>query len=88
MLCAVGQTLSPRGMMRQMHVSYYWHQVRERAGLDDVRIHDLSHTFASHAVLQRVQLPVVSRLLSFKHPSGRSDSLMSATGRPRRPRSA
>ena len=34
-----------------------------------MRIHDLRHTYASHAVLQGVPLPVVSRLLGHKHPS-------------------
>ena len=32
-------------------------------------IHDICHTFASHAVLQGIPLPVVSRLLGHKHPS-------------------
>ena len=35
----------------------------------DVRLHNLRHTFASHAVLQGVPLPVVSRLLGHKRPS-------------------
>ena len=34
-----------------------------------MRLHDLRHTFASHAVLQGIPLPVVSRLLDHKHPS-------------------
>ena len=34
-----------------------------------MRIHDLRPWFASHAVLQGVPLPVVSRLLGHKHPS-------------------
>ena len=40
-----------------------WKSVRKSAGLQDVRIHDLRHTFASHAVMNGVALPVVSRLL-------------------------
>ena len=40
-----------------------WRKVRQTAGIRDVRLHDLRHTFASHAVLQSVPLPVVSRLL-------------------------
>ncbi len=40
-----------------------WYRVRKEAGLADVRLHDLRHTFASHAVMQGTPLPVVSRLL-------------------------
>ena len=32
-------------------------------------MHDLCHTFVSHAVLQGIPLPVVSRLLGHKRPS-------------------
>ena len=46
-----------------------WYLVRREAGIADVRIHDLRHTFASHAVLQGIPLPVVSRLLGHKCPS-------------------
>ena len=40
-----------------------WRKVRREAGLADVRLHDLRHTFASQAVLAGVALPVVARLL-------------------------
>ena len=46
-----------------------WYAVRKEAGIEDVRLHDLRHTFASHAVLQGIPLPVVSRMLGHKHPS-------------------
>ena len=46
-----------------------WYSARREAGIEDVRLHDLRHTFASHAVLQGVPLPVVSRLLGHKRPS-------------------
>ena len=46
-----------------------WPAVRREAGIEDVRLHDLRHTVASHAVLQGIPLPVVSRLLGHKHPS-------------------
>ena len=45
-----------------------WYAVRREAGIKDVRLHDLRHAFASHAVLQGVPLPVVSRLLGPKNP--------------------
>lgn len=40
-----------------------WRRVRVRAGLPDVRIHDLRHTFASHAVMGGTPLALVSKLL-------------------------
>lgn len=40
-----------------------WRKVRQTAGIADARLHDLRHTFASHAVMAGVPLPVVSRLL-------------------------
>ena len=41
----------------------FWYRVRREAGIEDVRIHDLRHTVASHAVMNGVPVPVVSRLL-------------------------
>ena len=46
-----------------------WYRVHREIGIEDVRLHDLRHTFASHAVLQGIPLPVVSRLLGHKRPS-------------------
>ena len=40
-----------------------WDRVRREAGIEDVRLHDLRHTMASHAVMNGVPVPVVSRLL-------------------------
>ncbi len=45
-----------------------WRKVRRTAGIPDVRLHDLRHTFASHAVMSDVPLPVVSRLLGHAQP--------------------
>jgi integrase len=41
----------------------FWQRVRARAGLKDVRIHDLRHTFASTAVAAGQGLPMIGRLL-------------------------
>ena len=40
-----------------------WYRVRREAGIEDVRLHDLRHTHASHAVMSGVPVPVVSRML-------------------------
>ena len=41
----------------------FWSRARREAGIEDVRLHDLRHTHASHAVMNGVLVPVVSRLL-------------------------
>lgn len=41
----------------------FWQRVRARAGLKDVRIHDLRHTFASTAVAVGQGLPMIGKLL-------------------------
>ena len=43
-----------------------WRLVRKRAGFEDVRLHDLRHTFASYAVMQGIPLPTVARLLGHR----------------------
>ena len=40
-----------------------WKRVRKLAGIEDVRLNDLRHTFASQAAMQGIPLPVVARLL-------------------------
>ena len=45
-----------------------WYEARVRAGIEDCRLHDLRHTFASQAVLASVPLPVVARLLGHMRP--------------------
>ena len=40
-----------------------WYRVRREAGIEDCRLHDFRHTHASHAVMNGVPVPVVSRLL-------------------------
>jgi integrase len=41
----------------------FWQRVRARAGLKDVRIHDLRHTFASTAIASGQGLPMIGKLL-------------------------
>ena len=41
----------------------YWHFVRKEAGLEDVRIHDLRHSYASRALALGESLSMIGRLL-------------------------
>ncbi|MFA0609242.1 tyrosine-type recombinase/integrase [Vibrio sp. 10N.222.49.B4] len=52
-----------RFVSRSTKVSMVWQQVRALAHIEDVRIHDLRHTFASYAVLEGYPIPMVSKLL-------------------------
>ena len=52
-----------------INISKAWLRIRERANLDDVRIHDLRHTAASIGVGQGMGLPIVGRLLGHTHAS-------------------
>lgn len=40
-----------------------WDEFRDRAKLPGLRIHDLRHTFASHAAMNKETLPMIGRLL-------------------------
>ena len=40
-----------------------WYRARKEAGIEDVRLHDLRHTFASHAVMCGIPLPIIAKLL-------------------------
>ena len=42
---------------------HYWRPVRDRAGLHDVRIHDLRHSYASRALAQGESFSVIGKLL-------------------------
>jgi integrase len=44
-----------------------WRRIRTRAGLDNVRIHDLRHSFASMAVANGESLPMIGKLLGHKN---------------------
>ena len=46
-----------------------WRRIRARAGLDDLRIHDLRHSFASGGLLVGEGLPMIGKLLGHtQHP--------------------
>jgi integrase len=46
-----------------------WARIRERAGVDDIHVHDLRHTLASWLVAQGVNLPLVGRTLNHARSS-------------------
>ena len=48
------------------NLNYYLELIRERAGLDDVRIHDLRHSYASRALALGESLPTIGRLLGHR----------------------
>lgn len=51
-----------------VNISKPWGLIREAAGLTDVRLHDLRHSFASVGVASQLGLPVVGALLGHRHP--------------------
>lgn len=48
---------------RYKNVTLAWYKIREQAGLNDVRVHDLRHSFASYLVRNKIPLVEVSKLL-------------------------
>ena len=53
----------PTGSGPMRDLKYRWSKLRALAGLEDVRIHDLRHSYASHAVMSGLDLYTVGRLL-------------------------
>jgi len=54
------------GKLEASHITdlqHPWRRIRALAGLDDVRIHDLRHTYASNAVSSGMPIQMVGRLL-------------------------
>jgi integrase len=59
---------SPRTARPCPALYYPWERVRKRAGLQDVRLHDLRHSYASNLVNGGVSLYVVQQLLGHTNP--------------------
>ena len=51
----------PGSRIASLH--YPWGRIRKHAGLDDVRLHDLRHSFASGGLLVGEGLPMIGKLL-------------------------
>ena len=52
-----------RGFLDRTVIQDYWQKVRDEAGLGDVRLHDLRHSYASVALLNGATVPTIARLL-------------------------
>ena len=52
---------------RLVNIQKPWSRIRNEAGMPDLRLHDLRHTFASIAVMGGMSLPMVGALLGHKH---------------------
>ena len=52
-----------RGFFCLTKIQRYWQKVRDEAGLGDVRLHDLRHSYASVALLNGATVPTIARLL-------------------------
>ncbi|MCY3767330.1 MAG: tyrosine-type recombinase/integrase [Gemmatimonadetes bacterium] len=50
-------------------IQRFWQCVRSDAGLEDVRLHDSRHTYASAAIMLGETVPVVGRLLGHNDPA-------------------
>ena len=50
-------------------LDWFWRRLRTEAGLDDVRLHDLRHNYASLAARSSETLPMIGSLLGHRHVS-------------------
>lgn len=50
-----------------LRIGNHWPSSCDRAGLGGVRVHDLRHTFASHAAMNKETLPIIGRLLGHRN---------------------
>ena len=50
-----------------VRLNHAWDKVRERAKVEDVRLHDVRHSFASMAAARGFSLPMIGKLLGHKH---------------------
>lgn len=54
---------SGRGENHKFRFEQLWQRLRARAGLEDVRVHDLRHSYASRALALGESLPTIAKLL-------------------------
>ena len=54
---------------RLTNLDPYWQPIRAKAGLEDVRVHDLRHSYASRALALGESLPAIGKLLGHRKVS-------------------
>ncbi len=56
----------PFNVQPESAIDWFWRYVSRRAGLEDVRLHDLRHNYASLAARSSETLPMIGTLLGHK----------------------
>ena len=57
------------GPMRTETLYRHWRAIRRSAGIDEVRLHDLRHSYASFALCRGETVPMIGRLLGHRDPA-------------------
>jgi integrase len=63
----LGEFVFPSAASKSRHlveIKKFWRQVTKAAGLTDIRVHDLRHSFASILVSKGASLPLIGSLLA------------------------
>jgi integrase len=60
---------SPAGDTPQRELKRFWHSVCGKAGLENVRVHDLRHSFASYLASSGASLHLIGEMLGHTQPS-------------------
>ena len=58
--------VGPKPGTRLSSLRHYWNSIREKAGLEDVRLHDCRHSYASRALALGEGLPTIGKLLGHR----------------------
>ncbi|MEZ4452187.1 MAG: tyrosine-type recombinase/integrase [Nannocystaceae bacterium] len=64
-----GLVLQGRNKTKLSNINGTWDRIRRAVGIDDVRLHDLRHSFASDALMAGVPLAIVGELLGHRQPN-------------------
>ena len=64
-----GYVIRSRTGRRLTSLNKTWERIRAMAGIPDVRLHDLRHSFASDALMGGVPLAIIGKILGHRQPS-------------------